>query len=105
MNIPELYSEIIKLLPVKRNSDDFRKDLSDVLSRYLKLVKSIDDSVLKDSLKGSITRIEKLNDGIKDCVKSYYEGLHSTAFTQLKNQMNGYRETGGGLLMQLNFAL
>lgn len=95
MNIPELYSEIIKLLPVKRNSDDFRKDLSDVLSRYLKLVKSIDDSVLKDSLKGSITRIEKLNDGIKDCVKSYYEGLHSTAFTQLKNQMNGYRETGG----------
>lgn len=95
MNISELYSEIIKLLPVQRNSDDFRKDLSDILSRYLKLVRSIDDSILKGNLDSHIARIEKLNEGIKDSVKSYYEGLHSTAFTQLKNQMNGYRDTTG----------
>lgn len=95
MNISELFFEISKLLPVQRVSDDFRKDLSEVLSRYLKLVKSLDKPVLKDNSESCITRIEKLNEGIKDCVKSYYEGLHSTAFTQLKNQMNGYRDTTG----------
>lgn len=95
MDKSELYSKIRNLLPVQRNSDDFRKDLSDILSRYLKLVKSIDDSILKGNLDSHIARIEKLNEGIKDSVKSYYEGLHSTAFTQLKNQMNGYRDTTG----------
>ncbi|MFA7492955.1 MAG: hypothetical protein WCZ43_05515 [Proteiniphilum sp.] len=100
MNINDFHSEIQKLLPVKRNTKDFRIDLSSVLTKYLQMIKSLDaDIVLSiENWSDTFERIDKLIGGIKDAVKHYYEGAHGSAFNVLKNQMIGYGKTIKGVI-------
>ena len=95
MTIEQLYKEIETQLPVRRESDDFRADLSNALSKYSKTIKNIDRDILSQIPNWATVekRIEKLIDAIKQSVKHYYEGMHSTAFTVIKNQLLGYGDT------------
>ena len=89
MNIDVFYSEIQSLLPVKRRTDDFRIDLKNTLSSYSKLIKSLDneETIKIQNWEDKEARIYRLIEGILDAVNLYYEGLHSKAFTIIKNQL------------------
>ncbi|MDR1895317.1 MAG: hypothetical protein LBR10_00820 [Prevotellaceae bacterium] len=99
MNIDELYEEINKLLPVVRDSDDFIDDLKKALNKYSALLKSLDSTYLCSI---DINRIESLVESIKRCIKYYYEGLHSAAFSEINMQLSGDGEKLKGLLDTIN---
>ena len=92
MTLQQLYQEVNNLLPVKRESDDFRADLSKTFSKYSKIIKDIDADILSQIPEWTATdkRIEKLIEGIKLSVKHYYEGMYSTAFSVIRNQLLGH---------------
>jgi 3-mercaptopyruvate sulfurtransferase SseA len=46
MNLEDFCNKITTSLPVKRESDDFRKDLEKTLENYLQSVKSLDDIII-----------------------------------------------------------
>lgn len=85
------------MLPVKRVSDDFRDDLKGVFDEYTQLIRSLDANVIErcGDWENTVQRIEKLVDGINRSVKSYYEGLHGTAFSLIRNQLLGYQKMPG----------
>lgn len=92
MTLQQLYQEINNLLPTKRESDDFRADLSKAFSKYSKIIKEIDADILSQMPEWTVTnkRIEKLIEGIKLSVKHYYEGMYSSAFSVIRNQLLGH---------------
>ncbi|MDH6304204.1 hypothetical protein M2459_000932 [Parabacteroides sp. PF5-5] len=100
MTLQQFYQEIETLLPVKRESDDFRADLSKALSIYSKTIKNIDPNILSQIPDWATTekRIEKLIDAIKLSVKHYYEGMYSTAFSVMRNQLLGHGDTIEGIM-------
>lgn len=95
MILQQLYQEIKHQLPPKRQSNDFRADLSKALSVYIETIKEIDVDILSQIPDWATTekRIEKLIDAIKVSVKHYYEGMYSAAFTVMRNQLLGYGKT------------
>lgn len=100
MTLQQLYQETINLLPVKRESDDYRADLSKAFSMYSKIIEDIDADVLSQISEWTATkkRIEKLIEGIKLSVKHYYEGMYSTAFSVIRNQLLGHGEKIEGIM-------
>jgi len=99
MNIENLYNEIQELLPVKRTTGDgdYREELSKAFAKYESLLKDIDLDVKQkcDNWNEVEDRTNKLISEIKSSVKSYYEGLHSVAFTTIKDEMLGNSQTEG----------
>lgn len=78
-DIDRFYSKIMELLPYKSPKvAPFRSCLNYALKKYNELVSEyVDDEVTKQD----VSYITKKLDGV---VKSYLEGLHSTAFSQLQ---------------------
>ena len=81
----ELYDHIIWILTHRceeyqnKYDDDFRKVLDACLNEYISIVKEITIDVF------FFAKIVSNCDYMSRIVKSYFQGRHSTAFTQLKN--------------------
>jgi hypothetical protein len=77
--INSFYSKLMELLPYKSPKvEPFRYSLNYALKKYTELVSThVDDDVTRQD----VSYITKKLDGV---VKSYLEGLHSTAFAQLQ---------------------
>lgn len=97
MDLEKFYEKITESLPAKRHNSDFRKDIGNALNEYVRLIKNLDIDVTNKikTWADTLKRIEILVAKIKDCVKVYYEGQYSTAFTILKNQLLGYTDVVG----------
>lgn len=87
MDTENLYNEIRNLLPVKRGNRDFRIDLNNTLSKYSKLIESIDDDI-KNEIgnweENVVKPIDELIEVLDKSVRLYYEGLYYSAFKVLK---------------------
>ena len=81
----ELYDGVLWILSnscedyQKKYDDDFRKVLSACLKEYMSLVKEVTIDIFY------YAKVVNNCDYMNRIVKSYLQGRHSTAFTQLKN--------------------
>jgi hypothetical protein len=95
MTKDELYNDLKNLSPIDREKykGDYKKVLKDSLKEFLKLLTYLDDSE-----KNTINNIKwddfykDISDfcnALNDIVAKQYEGLHSTAYAKIKNQLLG----------------
>lgn len=105
MNRNELFDEIISMLPVKQVDKEFRTDISLCLKKYISLLEGLDITVKQSITDWNLKydRIKKITEAIKYIIKLQYQGLHSSAFTTLQNQMLGTGGIkGGGILDKIS---
>lgn len=92
MNKNKLYEKIVAMVPVKSDEiKDFRELLSDNLDTYLRSVKQLDVSERPDNWDEIKHRIKQLCEGINRAVESEYRGIRHSAYTTIKNQLDGYK--------------
>jgi hypothetical protein len=86
MNTNDLISEIDKIIPVKERTDNFPKDVHDILEAYKNIINKIDVSITSQysEWKNTINTIKNINRAINGCIDSYYKGLHSKAYGVIK---------------------
>ena len=80
------------MVPVKiKETEEFRTVLKSKLKCYQKTLKELD---LKDQPKdweAICTRVVQLCDGINRAVESEYRGIRHSAYSAIKNQLDGYK--------------
>ena len=89
MSIDKLYDDICGLAPVDstEKKDDYRSILRISLKKYEDLMASVKTAkIITDD---DIKEVHKTCEKLKEIVKSEYQGLHSTAFTQFSNLLRG----------------
>ena len=90
MNLLQFYEKISNALPVTRNNQDFRDDLTNSLSEYLESVKQLEDNLFNDGEKADIIAIiDGYNKQICAVVDTYYAGMHNKAMDAFDDLMNG----------------
>lgn len=91
MNKGELYEKIMAMVPVKNEEEkDFRGNVSEKLRSYVSSVEQLDSNERPEDWDAIITRIEQLCKGINRAIYSEYKGMRHSAYTTIKNQLNGY---------------
>lgn len=92
MNKDKLYEKIISMVPVKSDEKkDFRKVVSENLNQYLQFVKQLDVNERPDNWEEIKHRIKQLCEGINRAIMSEYRGMRHSAYTTIKNQLDGYK--------------
>lgn len=92
MNKDKLYDKIVSMVPVKSdNKKDFREVVSENLNQYLQYVKQLDVNERPDNWDEIKHRIKQLCEGINRAVESEYRGMRHSAYTTIKNQLDGYK--------------
>lgn len=90
MNKEDLYNEIVKMVPVKSDEKkDFRDVVRGQLKAYRKLLNRLDEDLPAewDEIK---ERINQLCEGIIRAIESEAKGVRHSAYTAIKNQLDGY---------------
>lgn len=91
MTKDELYSQIIKLVSVER--DDFKMGFQEVLNKsfdsYKGLLREYVNSASDDFTEKDIEEINSICTQINDIIKYQYRGLHSKAFNEFTELMDG----------------
>lgn len=86
MNTQELYESIVKLTPYKVDQpDNYRKNLSQALRRYQKLISQLDDGNKPIGWDDIVLSIKKTIVKINGIALNCYKGIPSTAGIQLGN--------------------
>ena len=92
MNKDKLYEKIISMVPVKSDEKkDFREVVSENLNQYLQFVKQLDVNERPDKWEEIKHRIKQLCEGINRAIMSEYRGMRHSAYTTIKNQLDGYK--------------
>lgn len=91
MTKDDLYSRIIKLVPVER--DDFKMGFQEVLNKsfdsYKGLLREYVNSASDDFTEKDIEEVNSICTQINDIIKYQYRGLHSKAFNEFTELMDG----------------
>lgn len=92
MDKEQLYQEMIKMVPVKiKETEDFRTALKRQLKSYQKKLKELDSKDRPQDWESIYTRVVQLCDGINRAVESEYRGIRHSAYSAIKNQLDGYK--------------
>lgn len=85
MTREEFYKEICKLAPSEYDASkcDFRKHLDDLLDKYIELLWKFDEAERPMDWDNIIKKNNQLIEAIKESVRLYYEGRHTSAFRHL----------------------
>lgn len=92
MNKEKLYEKLVSMVPVKSDEKkDFREIVSANLTDFLILVKGLDVKERPDNWDDIKRRLKQLCEGINRAIESEYRGTRHSAFTTIKNQLDGYK--------------
>ena len=93
-----LYEKIVALVPIIiREKEDFRNVIKNKLREYVNLLKQLDVVYQPSNWDEILRRIEQLCGGINRAVEAEYCGVRHTAYSSIKNQLNGYRTKESGV--------
>ncbi len=90
MTKDELFNQLMNRLPLSWDKeDDFRnKALKETLNEYMETISKLDEKP-RDWEKIN-NRIKQLCEAIMRAVKADFNGMHSSAYRTIKNQLDGY---------------
>ncbi len=92
MNKDKLYEKFVSMVPVKSNEKkDYREVVSENLNLYMQYVKQLDVNERPDNWDEIKHRIKQLCEGINRAIESEYRGMRHSAYTTIKNQLDGYK--------------
>lgn len=92
MNKEELYKTITAMVPVKNDEKkEFRGIVSDNLVSFISSVKQLDANECPEDWDEIMKRINQLCNGINRAIESEYRGIRHSAYTTIKNQLDGYK--------------
>ena len=91
MKKDELYSELVSMTPVSPYDDDFRVHLNKTLKIYQEKISKLDLNDRPLGWDGICHRIKQLCDAISRAIESEYRGKRHSAYTSIKNQLDGYK--------------
>jgi hypothetical protein len=103
-NKTELYEEVVKLVPLKADSDDFRARLSKTFKEYKDKIAKLD---LKDqpvNWKDITKRVEQLCEAIERALRKEREGTRHSAYSAIKNQLDGLNRNGKTIIQGLAYS-
>lgn len=91
MNKEELYNEMMKMVPVKSDEKkDFREVVKSKLQAYRKLLNLLNEELPADWNEKK-DRVNQLCEGINRAIESEAKGIRHSAYTTIKNQLDGYK--------------
>lgn len=90
MKKEELYKNMLKIVPVKPDGQDFRVCLRKELANYQKQISHLDAADRPNDWINILNRLKQLCDGILRAVDNEYKGMRHSAYTSIKNQLDGY---------------
>ena len=92
MNKEELYGEIVKMVPVEADEKKgFRQVVKEKLKDYRFLLDQLDPAECSAQWMTTKARIVQLCDGINRAIENEAKGIRHSAYTAIKNQMDGYK--------------
>lgn len=92
MNKQKLYDKIKAMVPVKSDEKkDYREIVRETLNGYFFDVKQLDVAERPENWDKIKVRLKQLCDGINRAIESEYKGMRHSAYTSIKNQLDGYR--------------
>ena len=91
MTKDELYSELVSMTPIKPYDEDFRLHLNKTLKIYQEKISKLDLNDRPSGWVGICRRIKQLCDSISRAIESEYRGKRHSAYTSIKNQLEGYK--------------
>lgn len=92
MDRNELYTKMIEMVPVRAaDKEDYRAIVKKNLSAYKTLVKGLDNDLQPANWNDTILRVNQLCDGINRAIEREYQGMRHSAYTSIKNQLDGYK--------------
>lgn len=80
----EFYRELRKLMPLKYVKGDFREVLSEVLDKYVSLLKE-NEAIFCLDIDEVINYVQKRNAQIKECVNNHYKSMSSIAYSHIED--------------------
>lgn len=90
VNKEELYYKVSVMVPVSAK-EDFRQNVRDNLKNYVNQVKQLDDADKPDTWDALLSRLDQLCDAINRAIDNEYKGLRHSAYSAIKNQLDGYK--------------
>lgn len=92
MNRKELLEQITNMVPVKSEgtSYDFRSQVRKSLRHYLDLLNKFDIAERPNDWDNIRFRVVQLCNGINRAIDSEYQGIRHSAYTSIKNELDGY---------------
>ena len=92
MNKQKLYGKIKAMVPIKSDENkDYRDIVRSVLDEYFLDVKHLDVEERPEQWDKIKARLKQLCDGINRAIESEYRGMRHSAYTSIKNQLDGYK--------------
>ena len=92
MNKNELYLTLCAMVPITPNeTEDYRAIIKKHLRKYLNLLKQLDKCYRPPKWMEIYNRTEQLCDGINRSIEAEYRGVRHSAYTSIKNQLDGYK--------------
>lgn len=96
MNKDELYQILIKMIPIKTDSViEFRGVVKNILDDYCKYLRQFNDFDNSDKWKATLNRVTRLCRGINRAIEKEYMGMRHSAYSIIKNQLEGYNSNTG----------
>lgn len=90
VNKEDLYYKVSEMVPVSAK-EDFRQNVRDNLKNYVNQVKQLDDADKPDTWDALLSRLDQLCDAINRAIDNEYKGLRHSAYSAIKNQLDGYK--------------
>lgn len=92
MDKDKLYEIMTAMVPIKSDEKkDYRNIVSNNLKEYYTLVTQLDFNECPAKWCEIKKRLKQLIDGINRAMESEYKGIRHSAFTSIKNQLDGYQ--------------
>ena len=90
VNKEDLYYKVSVMVPVCAK-EDFRQNVRDNLKNYVNQVKQLDEADKPDTWDALLSRLDQLCDAINRAIDNEYKGLRHSAYSAIKNQLDGYK--------------
>lgn len=91
----ELYNKLLAMVPVKcKENEDFRKVVKAKLKSFMGSIGSLDLSERPEDWDMIMSRAMQLCNGINRAIEREYQGMRHSAYSAIKNQLDGYTTRG-----------
>lgn len=94
MTKKELYKQLMMLVPVKPSTKNFSSTLDERFKVYQKRIESLDEVDRPDQWDELLHRVNQLCAGIKRAINAENTGRRHSAYSIIKNQLDGYKSKG-----------
>ena len=92
MDKSQLYEKMATMVPIKiGEKEDFRGVLKNKLKSYYQFLKDLNHEDQPQNWDFVCVRVVQLINGINRAVESEYRGIRHSAYSSIKNQLDGYK--------------